>query len=190
MTKKRLMGWIIAIGVLSLMPAAFAQDQDNEDSDEITHEDVTEFLEKNLPRGMEVLQKAKEENEEEYEEMLDNWVGWLEEYNYDLENAPEKAKIHLMVQKMDIEAGSLAEEIKNEKNKDKRSKLETRLVDTLNEIFDLQMEDRAMEIEAMKKEIEEIQAMIEKRKNNKEKIVQRRIRQILEDDDDEDLNWW
>ena len=185
MSRKNIL-WVLIAAMLAIAPAGFA---DDDDEIEVEEEDVIEFLEEHLPKEAALLKKVEQEDEEEFDEMMEEWEDWLEGYYFDLEHAPEMARLHLEIQKLEAKSSELVEKIEAAKGASEKKTLTTELKKLLNQIFDLQLKDRELEIKELQKEIDEIKEMVEKRKKNKEKIVDRHMGELLEDDD-EDTEWW
>ena len=72
-------------------------------------------------------------------------------------------------------------------NKDEQSKLTVKLQDTVTQLFDLREQARAREVEMLKKRLEELTQMLEKRKANRDAIISKRVKQLSGESDE--LDW-
>ena len=197
---KKMTMWIAAVSMMVMLPAAFGDDCDIEydeyyydECDNLeemaSEEEVMEFLEKNIPIYYKQMKELKKDDEMEYEEVLDEARMQLEDYNQMLEYSPEEAKLYLRIEVLNSEAGVLAEKYSKSEKKSEKEGIKKKLSANLDEVFDSHIKIRMMEVEMLSEEINEIKSMVEKRKSNKDKIIDRRLTELLSAQDDE-LDWW
>jgi hypothetical protein len=85
------------------------------------------------------------------------------------------------------EAAQLAQQyVKSEKDGDKRE-IRRKLTHVLTQQFDQHLEQQKKELEALEKQIDRLRSVLEKRRENKEKIIDRRIEQLVQEA--EGLGW-
>ena len=107
-----------------------------------------------------------------------------------LNERPEAARAWLASVKVEMQIEALAEKIRKTEGKTPRAELEAELKKLLDTAFDFRLKKREAELEMLKEEVKEIEAMIEKRKSNKQKIIDRHFLELVSpDDDDEELAW-
>jgi hypothetical protein len=95
---------------------------------------------------------------------------------------PEMEKLMQIDFKLDHESHELAEEYRIA-DKDKKDEIKKNLADTVNKQFEARQKRRALEVERLDAEIKKIRASIEKRTAAKQQIVDRRIAELLGQDD-------
>ncbi|OVE75739.1 hypothetical protein BVX97_03590 [bacterium E08(2017)] len=193
--------WMMFAVMIAMAPTIIAEgkpcadgcehhEHDEEDR-EITDAELMKFLKKNVPGQVKILEHLKKEGEtEEHEEML----VWLKEalmQYYELkEDNPEMADTYLAIEKLGADVEVMVWEAHKNEDTD-FDKLKPKVRAQLEKIFDLQVKARKMEVKVLEEEIKEIETMLEKRVKNKTKIIDRHLKEILDDrDHDDDLGWW
>ncbi|WP_456427122.1 hypothetical protein [Rhodocaloribacter sp.] len=86
------------------------------------------------------------------------------------------------VREMEREASRLARKARRADD-DEREKLEAELQEKLEAIFERKMELREKRVEKLKEALEEARARLEERRKAREEIIQRRLRDLLGEDD-------
>lgn len=81
----------------------------------------------------------------------------------------------------EVKVEALAAKLKN-KNTNERSKIKQELKNELNDLFDLKEERRKQEVEELQKELSELKKSLDVRVKNKDKIIERRMQELLEED--------
>jgi hypothetical protein len=81
----------------------------------------------------------------------------------------------------EVEVEALAAKHKNTTEKEQR-KIKQELKKELNNLFDLKEERRKQEVEELQKELSELKKSLEVRLRNKDKIIERRMQELLEED--------
>ena len=81
----------------------------------------------------------------------------------------------------EVEVEALAAKHKNTNEKEQR-KIKQELKKELNNLFDLKEERRKQEVEELQKELSELKKSLEVRLRNKDKIIERRMQELLEED--------
>jgi hypothetical protein len=105
------------------------------------------------------------------------------------EIAPDVAEGLLRSHKLEHEAENLARDISHSRDKKERELLVARLREVLNQVFELRLREPELEIRMMEKEIGDIKRVIERRKENRDRIVGRRVQELI-GETQEDLGWW
>lgn len=85
------------------------------------------------------------------------------------------------VARLERETRELAEQVMAAEGRE-RTRLEQRLRERLDELFDVKLEARAERVERLEREADEARADLEQRRANREEIVDRRLRELLDDD--------
>ncbi len=194
-------GVIVLSGMIGCGQFAVAREmEDLEDGEheeeEFEHEEriidektVIEFLKKNLPEFLPRLEKAKQHEPEEYEHMLDEIRHGIRHYYHLKEIDPEVADGLVEAHRLEIKSESLAETIRMTKDDGRKTRLKSELRTMLTRICDLRLAEQKLEAKQLRKEVEEIEQLIKKREGAKNRIVERRMMQLLFEEDD-DLRWF
>lgn len=155
----------------------------------LSEEEIFKWIEQHAPIWVSELKKLKKENPEEYEEELHHiaeHIGYLKEVQ---QRNPEMFERLIEVENLEINSWKIAEEIARTQDAETKKQLTTQLKNILEEIFEIRLQERMLEIQELEKEINEMKTLIEKRKTMKEKIIERHLMEMLSAHD-EALGWW
>jgi len=83
------------------------------------------------------------------------------------------------IDEMERQCGDLAERIRRTKDDKERAALKDELKSLLPKLFDLKEELRRREVEALARELEELRSQLKRRMENRAKIIEARLRQLL-----------
>jgi len=102
---------------------------------------------------------------------------------------PESQKLHMAAQELDRASIDLAAKLRGvpKDAKDDRAAVISKLKETVVQLFDLRERIRAREVEMIKRRLEELTQMLEKRKSNRDAIIEKRVKQLSGESDD--LDW-
>ncbi len=134
-----------------------------------------------LRRISELLKEDPEEAGEVLEQTL-NQVWRLVELK---EENPREYEREIRMRELENQAGDLADEIRAA-NGAGREELTARLSALLGQYFDLKQERMKRDIERLEKEAKHLRRVVAKRTENRDRLIERRQRQLLDDDD---LEW-
>ncbi len=184
---------ITLIGFFSLPAYAEEYDFDEEEFDHEEHlpsqEEVLKWLEQYVPDALQALEELKKEMPEEYEEeihMRAEMMMYLEELKA---TNPEMFNRMIEAEKLEYKTWKMAEEISQTRDDARKKQLTVELKTLLEKIFEIRLEERALEIQELEKELKEMKSLIEKRKAMKEKIIERHLQELISFED-ETLEWW
>ncbi len=155
----------------------------------LSEEEVLGWLEQHLPEHLEELRQLQRELPEEYEEeifMIGDMIGYWEELKH---THPEMFERMLEAEKLERRSWQIADEIARAEDDTAKQQFTTELRNILTTIFDIRMEERALEIREIEQELQEMKAIIEKRQAMKQDIIDRHLQEMLSDVDDA-LGWW
>ena len=174
-------------------------DNDDDDDDDEDHEklekDAYNFYKKHAPVAGELIEFLEKRGEEEYamelkEELFDRYIEFLERK----EEEPEEAHRHMVIEVNELQAmllGLKIQELKEKKDskeaQDTAKKLQGELKTHLGYLFDRRIALEERELKHVDHEAEELRARIKARSTHKDKIIDRRIRQLTGQDDH--LDW-
>jgi hypothetical protein len=85
------------------------------------------------------------------------------------------------------EAAELARKLAKAENEDEKAQLRTKLTAMLDQVFDEHMKQQQKELDDLETQIRNLRALMKKRANAKQTIVERRIEQLIQDADG--LGW-
>ncbi len=102
---------------------------------------------------------------------------------------PEMHKLHVAAQELEQNAHNIAVKLRKTPPEEKKAREELRglLGEAVMKLFDLREQLRAKEVDMLKKRLEELTQLLEKRKSNRDAIIQKRVKQLSGESDD--LDW-
>jgi len=151
--------------------------------DDISKEDEAKILAK-LPADVKAdLLKVKELDEEEYRNLLfsASHLGY-EYYVYSSEFEKEMVENSKRINELDLQTEILGIQYMHA-NAQERTGIRNELQSKLELLFDLKEKERKSEVEMLERELAELKASLEVRKNNKADIILRRLSELLGKDD-------
>jgi hypothetical protein len=81
----------------------------------------------------------------------------------------------------------LAQQYVKSENEDEKKDIRKKLTDTLDKQFDLHLKEQQKELDELEKQVAKLKAVLKKRKDAKENIVERRLEQLVQEADG--LGW-
>jgi hypothetical protein len=81
------------------------------------------------------------------------------------------------------QAAQLAQKYTKAEKDDERREIRKKLTDLLNQQFDTHLEQKKKELEELEKQIENLRKVLQKRQDAKDKIVERRFEQLVQEAD-------
>ena len=151
--------------------------------DDISKEDEAKILAK-LPADVKAdLLKVKELDEEEYRNLLfsASHLGY-EYYVYSSEFEKEMVENSKRINELDLQTEILGIQYMHA-NAQERTGIRNELQSKLELLFDLKEKERKSEVEMLERELAELKASLEVRKNNKADIILRRLSELIGKDD-------
>ena len=101
---------------------------------------------------------------------------------------PELHKIHQAAMELERESMKLSTKLRGlPKDSPERSDLTAKLKESVTSLFDLREQARAREVEMIRKRLEELTQLLEKRKANRDAIIEKRVKQLSGEADE--LDW-
>jgi hypothetical protein len=97
---------------------------------------------------------------------------------------PETRALEEKEQKIADDVQKIVDQYKSATDKAERAKLKKQLEELSGQQFDVRQQRRELEVKRLETELARIHESIQKRNENREKIIDRRILQLLEEDDD------
>ena len=99
-------------------------------------------------------------------------------------NDPEMAELLKEDQEMEGQARELVAAFRSEKDEQKRADLRTQLQDLTAKHFEVRQKRREREISRLEAQLERVRAAVTKRNANKDMIINRRLSQLLGEEDE------
>ena len=134
------------------------------------------------PDAIESLQPEKLKNPARYEEKLAKlWddVRRLEKFKQDDPTRYHKLKKQLQLER---DCRTLAQEYRKSKDGLRKSRVKADLKNYLTELFNLRETERAEKVTELEQELTRLKEMLAFRKKNKDKIIEKRLREMLDED--------
>ena len=152
-------------------------------------EETIAFLESRLPETHADLQQLQKRDPEAYANEIRNLGHLVRHYRELSKNAPALAEGVLRANRLDHQCGQLAQKIRSAPNEQEKAGLKTQLQQTLDEIFELRMAERELEVKNLERELNHIRTLLDTRRQAKAQIIERRMRDLAAEGD-EALGWW
>jgi DNA repair exonuclease SbcCD ATPase subunit len=102
---------------------------------------------------------------------------------------PELHRLHGEIKELEHQSQQLGMKLRSlpAGSKEDRAEVQGKLKEAVTKLFDLREQARVREVEDLKKRLEELTRMLEKRKANRDQIIEKRIRQLSGELDE--LDW-
>ncbi|MCP4349325.1 MAG: hypothetical protein GY795_27920 [Desulfobacterales bacterium] len=183
MIEKNLPGCIIIIVIMLITGTVNAEELS------LSEEEVLKWLKKHVPNQHSELLHLKKEEPEEYKENLIEMIEQIEYFESVRKQDSAMYERLVEAENLEFKSWELAKKIALTKNTDKKKIQIAQLETILGKLFDIRQQEKNMEIKALKKEIDEIQDLLNRRKTNKNKIIERRMKEMVSEFN-EALEWW
>lgn len=141
-------------------------------------EEVVEFLRSWDPYRLKRLEGARERSPHEY-------MGILQESFFEMRRVqelqrtdPEAYESMKKERSLEMESFEIGEQIRATEDPAKRDELKAKLKPILAELFDLREKHKDQEIKRLEKELNRLKEQVERRRKNKDAIVERRLREL------------
>jgi hypothetical protein len=151
--------------------------------------DVLMWVGQNLPQSLPDLERLKQESPQEFEQQIRGLTNLIRHIEGVKQRDPEMFARLLKAENLERESWKVAQEIAQTQDAGAKKQLTAKLQNMLAEIFESRLASRMMEIQTLEQELQNMKAMIEKRKANKAEIIKRHLDEMLSVRD-ESLNWW
>ncbi len=157
---------------------------------ELPEERILHFLEEHMPHMMPELRKLREHNPDAYHRELRQIAGRIGEHDEIKRHAPDVAEALLRSHQIEHECHKLAQRIRETEDPEEREARAGKLREMLNQVFELRLAEPMLKIRHMEQEIREIKQMIERRKQNQERIVTKHMKEMIGPREEGELEWW
>ncbi len=154
-----------------------------------SEEEVLTWVEQYIPEAAQELRELKQEFPEDYDYELSFIAGTVEYLEEVKATHPAMFERLVKAEKLEYKSWRVAEEIAGIQDEEQKKQRTQELKQMLNEIFEIRLEERALEIQELEQELGELKSILEKRKAMKETIIERHVQELLSEHD-EALSWW
>ena len=179
----------VALTALMLAGVASSQEPDTPREPAYTEEQISAFLQAQVPEAWQELQATKEREPQMYRQMLNDRKFTLMRYNDLKVSDPQRAADFLRVEKMEAGCQSLARALRQTEDQKTRAELKQKLEQAVREIFDLRLAEREADVKNLERDLSNIRKMLQTRQQAREQIIDRRVRELA-DERDEATAWW
>ena len=146
-------------------------------------EQLAEFLEQVNPNMLEELREMRNRDPNRFRQAIGRAFQQMREMTRLKEEDPAAFEERMRVNEVEREIRDLARTLREGEDNEKKAEAKQRLRTALGEVFDMQMTQREREIEAMQKRLEEYRGILEKRRANKEAIIESRLKDMAGEND-------
>ncbi len=150
-------------------------------------EKVYAFLKEYHPERIEKLERLKEENPEIYIRAIEDTMRDIREMEELKKNNPARFEEIMELKKSERLSWQLAGAYREEREITKKTDIQQRLRAVLNTIFEYKIKQHQKEIGLLTQEIEKLKARIQNRIQNKEKIIDKRLQEMI--GEKEEFEW-
>ena len=165
-------------------------DEPEEERREFHHERVREALKILREFDPEFIERLEEvESEELRERMLREAVMRARELMELKKHDPHMFELTLAERKLKRRIEEVTLKYHSTDNEGYREELRRELAELLEELFDVKMKQQAHQIERLAKELEHLKKIHQKHKENRRRIIERRLEELLAEERDEDFDW-
>ena len=171
----------------------YVSDDDGQDEDEDEGEDddgeeinigpreekiVFKFLSDSEPFRIIELKKLRSINPWEYQKAIRHILGEAKDMEELRRKDPKLFDQITVRRKLEHQSHVMADKIRHVKDKGKRAHLEEELKAILNKLFPLRCLELEKEIDELSHELKKAKMLLEKKKANKDKVIERRFREL------------
>jgi hypothetical protein len=180
----------LAVGLLLCAPAFAQEPEPPPGPPPMPSElEILAFVETNLPETFQHLQQIKAEDPREYPHRIEMFGHMLIRYGELKPEHPKLAEGLLRAHRLDRQSEMLAEQIRQTQDKEATLELKKKLEGMLNQVFELRMAERELEVKHLERELNHIQTLLNTRRQAKKQIVDQHLRDLTFRGD-EALGWW
>ncbi len=147
-------------------------------------ERVMDFLREFHPGLLPRAAAMREDRPWEFERLIDEMAAEMRDLEELRERDPRRFELTRQDRQLERESRELAANIRDTHDPERADELRERLRDVLVEAFDARMEMRRLEAEEIRRKLARLERMLDERMAAKERIVERRMRELLGEGDE------
>jgi len=157
---------------------------------ELHHKRIREALKILREFDPEFIERLEEvESEELRERMLREAVMRARELMELKEHDPHMFELLLVERKLKRRIEEVTHRYHSTDNEGHREELKRELAGLLEKLFDVKIRQQAHQIERLAKELEHLRKIHQKHKENRKRIIERRLKELLGEEREEDFDW-
>ncbi len=172
---------VLAAILLAPGPVALAQGGDEQA--------VIAFVEQHLPEHAAMLRQMQAEDPAQYQVELRSFQELSEHYRHVRSLEPQLADDIVLAVKLEHQTQALGEGVAQAREEAEKDGLRQELRQKLTRIFEVRLAEKELEVRLLQEEINAFKAMLERRKELMDQIVERRFQEIL-GSASEETRWW
>lgn len=150
-------------------------------------QEALEFIRVHAPAKAKWLEKIKVKRPMLYKRMVRHILHRKKRLEMLKETDPERYKLWQEQQELEMTSWELAEDYREAETDGEKEKIDAKLKETLNTLFDLREKDKEFELQRLEKEIAKLKEIIAKRSGHKTEIIDRHMNELL--GEEEYLRW-
>jgi hypothetical protein len=150
-------------------------------------QELIEFLEKFDPERLEWMKHLKEMEPDTYFRVLEETKREMMKLKELRERDPERFEQIMIERRMETEIKELSSQYRKSQDSEEKEGLKKQIKAKLEKLFDLREKQREAEIKRIEQELTKLKEKMKIRKANRDKIIERRQKELLGEEDD--LGW-
>ena len=157
---------------------------------ELPEPEILEFIEAHMPDMLPELRELREHNPDAYHRHLRDTSERIRHFKEVRQHAPDVAEALMRSHQIERECHKLAHRLRETRDSEERKPQIAKLREMLHHVFELRLKEPELRIRHMENEIREIKVMIERRKQNQERIVEKHLKEMVGPAEEGELEWW
>lgn len=177
---------VIAVSLMLAAAGAWAQAQEIPPEWGISSEEFNQAVEKikeEEPYFYAALLEIRKEDEMYYTDLVADWIFTQRELDELKEFEPELYRQYKKMAELEKEERSLSGQYRTAKTKAEKQAVDKKLRTLLDKLFDEKLKLQKQELKQLEKELSEIKSDIERREQNKERIIEHRLADLKGEDE-------
>jgi len=148
--------------------------------------EVLEFLRSWDPYRVQRIEQSRERNPREYMRILQESYFEMKRLQEMQKSNPEAYEEMKKERGLEMQAFQLGEKIRGTEDTAEKDKMKAELKPVLGQLFDLREKRKDQEIARLEADLKRLREQVEKRRTNKESVVERRLRELSGEEPDDD----
>ncbi len=157
------------------------EEYDDEDEPDISPKEekkVFQFLKKTDPGRIRLLEMLRHKEPFEYREAIRDILSEMNEMDHLRKDNPKLFEKFVIRRKLEVQSHRLADEIHRSRDKTRKAKLEEELRAVLQKLFPLRCLELETQINELSEELAKAKKLLEIKRKNKDKVIERRFREL------------
>ena len=163
-----------------------AEHSELEEELDVSPRETLEFLKKHFPRWFDRMMVDKVEYPEGYQDELEGFSWFIQEYQDLKEENPEFAECFLASEINSYVIDELIDEYHEAEGEADRMEVESKLREKVEQSVDLDIKLGEFEVEQLELELDELRRELKEYKTSRSEMISERMEEVLFEDDDDD----